>query len=34
MKGEARICFKLHGSSITHGLNKEQARDNLMQGLT
>ena len=33
VKGEAKIAFKLNGASITHGIDKEQARQNLLKGL-
>lgn len=33
MKGQARISFKLHGNSVTEGIDKEQARKNLIEGL-
>lgn len=33
MRGESRICFKLHGASITNGIDSDQALANLMLGL-
>jgi hypothetical protein len=33
VKGTARICFKLHGASITSGLDSDSALKNLKEGL-
>jgi len=33
MRGEARISFKLHGASITHGIDSAQALASLQLGL-
>ena len=33
VQGEARICFKLHGNSVTHGTDQEKALAELKEGL-
>jgi len=33
VKGDARIFFKLNGLNITHGIDSDQARKNLIEGL-
>ena len=31
--GEAKICYKLHGNSVTHGVDSATALNNLKEGL-